>query len=217
MTKLRSLEFRILFLLVIAAAVFGLAFGPGPVYADDEEPETPVSKMDPCLHGSVGNPSYLGWLDPELDCGAKTDISYENLTPDIIRIDEENKVIELLKPGKARFMVRAEETEEYAYAERLVQFDVKICRPYLKKIRKNGATRLNWTYTPGAVEYQLFIKYPGSKKFKLAARRPANVRSVLHKGLTKGKVYQYKLRIIVEKNGKRYKGPFSKVRIRKVR
>ena len=225
MRNLRSIDSRILMLWLVAGLlVFGFCFGNAYVYADEagdadtsDQAEQQVKKQNCILSGSTCDPYYLGWLDPEWHYTAYTKVTYESLTPDIIKVDKETGKGELLKPGKGAVLVRAEETDEYEAVEMKLEFDVKIVRPYLKKIRKNGATRLNWTYTPGAFKYQLFIKYPGSKKFVLAAERPANVRSVLHKNLAKGKVYQYKLRIIVKKNGKKYYGPFSKVRIRKVR
>ncbi len=86
-------------------------------------------------------------------------------------------------------------------------------RPSFKvKALKRHRNKLTWGKVANAGGYIVYIKYPGSKKFVKAVTRKANVKSVTHKGLSKGKVYRYKVRAFKKVKGVTYYGPFSKVR-----
>ena len=74
--------------------------------------------------------------------------------------------------------------------------------------RKN---KLTWNKVKGAKGYELFIKYPGSKKYVRALTKSASIKSVTHKGLSKGRTYRYKIRAFTLVNGVRKYGKFSKV------
>ncbi len=89
--------------------------------------------------------------------------------------------------------------------------------PKLKCSAKKKKIKLSWNMVSGASGYQLYIKYPGSKKYVLALNKDASVKSVTHKGLTRKKKYSYKLRAFVVTNGQYYYGPFSKAKTAKVK
>ena len=83
--------------------------------------------------------------------------------------------------------------------------------PKLKcKKRMKRANKLQWTKVTNAGGYELFIKYPGSKKYVKALRKNKTVKSVTHRGLRRKKKYYYKIRAFAVVDGKTYYGPFSK-------
>ncbi|MBR2540228.1 MAG: Ig-like domain-containing protein [Mogibacterium sp.] len=86
-----------------------------------------------------------------------------------------------------------------------------LTKPKLKcSKRKKRSNKLTWSRVAGATGYELYIKYPGTRKYVRALTKNANVKSVTHKGLTRRKKYSYKIRAFVEAGGVRYYGPFSK-------
>ena len=87
----------------------------------------------------------------------------------------------------------------------------EISKPKLKcSKRKKRSNKLTWSMVAGATGYELYIKYPGSKKYVKALTKSASVKSVTHKGLTRRKKYSYKVRAFAEIDGVKYYGPFSK-------
>ncbi len=73
----------------------------------------------------------------------------------------------------------------------------------MKAIKKAGQkVKLKWSKVPGADGYLVYIKLQEESHYKRALRKSARVKGVLHKGLTKGKKYSYKIRAY-KKNGKR--------------
>lgn len=90
-------------------------------------------------------------------------------------------------------------------------------RPKLKCIRKKRKNKLSWNKINGASGYELYVKYPGSKFFVKVLNKSSMTKSVLHRGLTKGKVYKYKIRPYVQKGNSIAYGKFSKVAKGKVK
>ena len=89
---------------------------------------------------------------------------------------------------------------------------IKLKKPKLKcSKRKKRSIKLSWNKVRGATGYQLYIKYPGEKKYHRALTKDATVKSVTHRGLSKGRYYRYKLRAFRKVGGKKKYGPFSKV------
>ena len=87
----------------------------------------------------------------------------------------------------------------------------KLTKPKLKCTKRmKKANKLTWTKVTKATGYQLYIKYPGKKKYVKALTKSAKVKSVTHRGLKRKKYYYYKLRAYVKVGGKYYYGPFSK-------
>ena len=72
--------------------------------------------------------------------------------------------------------------------------------------------KLTWTKVDNADGYILYIKYPGTKKYVKALKKNKTVKSVTHKGLSKGRVYYYKVRAFKKVKGKVYYGPYSKAK-----
>ena len=94
---------------------------------------------------------------------------------------------------------------------------IKLSKPKLKCSKKKRANKLSWSKVNKAGGYQLYIKYPGKKKYQKALTKKATVKSVTHRGLKRGRYYYYKLRAYVKIGGRTYYGPFSKAVKVKVR
>lgn len=90
-------------------------------------------------------------------------------------------------------------------------------KPKLKVKRQRRKNKLSWNKVKGASGYELFVKYPGSKKYVKALTRNYKIKSVTHKGLTKRKRYSYRLRPYVKVGNAVAYGPFSKTVSAKVK
>ena len=91
-------------------------------------------------------------------------------------------------------------------------------RPGLRvKALKGKKIKLKWSRVANADGYIIYVKYPGRKKYVKATVRNATVKAVTHRGLSRGKVYRYKVRAYKKVKGKIRYSPFSKVRKARVR
>ena len=113
----------------------------------------------------------------------------------------------------------AEEEEAARKAAELAKLKAEIAkakalkRPTLKAVALSGRrVKLTWSKVTNAGGYAVYIRYPGTKKYVKAVTKKATVKSVTHKGLSKNKVYYYKVRAYKKVNGKTYYGPFSLVK-----
>lgn len=98
-----------------------------------------------------------------------------------------------------------------ANANIVVSFAAK-SKPKLKcSKRMRRKNKIVWNKVAGANGYELFIRYPGSKKYVKALTKSASVKSVTHKGLSKGRIYRYKIRAFSIVDGVKKYGVFSKV------
>lgn len=112
--------------------------------------------------------------------------------------------------------------EEQAAKEAALKAEIakaqSLKRPTLKvKALKKKKIKLTWGKVENADGYIVYVKIPGKKKYVKAVTRNATVKSVTHKGLSKGRVYKYKVRAFKKVNGKVYYSPYSKVRKAKVK
>lgn len=89
--------------------------------------------------------------------------------------------------------------------------------PKLRLTAKKKKNKLSWNMVAGASGYQLYIKYPGAKKYVSALTKDASVKSVTHRGLSRRMKYSYKIRAFAVVDGKYYYGPFSKAKTVRVR
>ena len=115
---------------------------------------------------------------------------------------------------------REEEIRKSAEASRAIQVQVSqtLKKPKLKvKALKGKKIKITWGRVANADGYVVYVKYPGQKGYVQAVSRNATVKSVTHKGLTKGKTYKYKVAAYKIINGQMYYSKFSKVRKAKVR
>ena len=107
--------------------------------------------------------------------------------------------------------VIAAETAQYKGARKTVTIISKLARPHLEVITKKGQAKLSWNRVKGAEQIQLYVKYPGKKKYEKVMTRGAKLKSVMHKK------YRYKVRVRAKTNGKYYYSSFSKVQVVRAR
>ncbi|MBQ6583292.1 MAG: leucine-rich repeat domain-containing protein, partial [Mogibacterium sp.] len=77
--------------------------------------------------------------------------------------------------------------------------------------RTRGKTKLTWSKVPGAAGYELYVRFPGKSYYKKVLTKSAAVKSVTHSGVTKNRIYYYRVRAYVKVNGKLYYSSFSPV------
>jgi fibronectin type 3 domain-containing protein len=77
--------------------------------------------------------------------------------------------------------------------------------------------KLTWSKVPGADGYKVYIKVPGSKKFRLAVTKSRKVKGVTNRGLLKGKKYSYKIRAFKKVGSRKVYSKYSKVMTVKVK
>ena len=87
----------------------------------------------------------------------------------------------------------------------------RLASPKLKVKTSKGMAKLTWSQVTKAYKYQIYVRYPGRKSFALALNKSSKVKSVTHRGLTKGKTYRYKVRAAAKINGNWYYSPYSNI------
>lgn len=85
------------------------------------------------------------------------------------------------------------------------------------KSAKKGRVKLSWSKVSNAKGYKIYVKEPGSSRYRCRLTKDVMVRSVTHKGLKRGKTYRYKMRSYKITNGTTEYGPYSEVRSVKVK
>lgn len=190
------------------------------------------------ITGNLG-PFTVDWHDGlALDLNAQTDIQYSVSGTGSPSVDS-NGAVKFRGEGTATVKAVAVKSVKYKPAEVVIKITAvdrdkertamqaaentallsaitmaqSLQRPSLKvKARKGRKNKLTWSQVPNADGYIVYVKYPGKKKYVAAITRGPTVKSVVHKGLSKRKVYRYKVRAFKQVNGVTYYGPFSKAR-----
>ncbi len=104
--------------------------------------------------------------------------------------------------------------------EKSLKFTIKakLKKPSAKAAKAGKrSVRISWSKVSGATGYRVYVREPGSSRYKMRITRKANVKAVVHKGLKKGRKYSYKVRAYRTAGGKTVYSPYSKVRTVKVR
>ena len=118
---------------------------------------------------------------------------------------------------EAEKAAQAAEARKAAAATASLKAKIAVAKTLRKPVLKVRALRgrknkLTWSKVSDADGYIVYLKYPGRKKYVKAVTKNATVKSVTHKGLSRGIIYRYKVRAFKKVNGKTYYGPFSKVK-----
>jgi hypothetical protein len=172
-----------------------------------------------------------------LDLQAWTGLEYSVCAGENIATVDPNGCVTFTGKGRASIKVSASGNDEFLPAEAIINITAhdyaeekaaalraeiakarSLKKPVLNvKALKGRKNKLTWGKVANADGYIVYVRYPGKKKYVKAAVRKATVKSVKHKGLSKGKVYRYKVRAYKKVNGKIYYSPFSRVRKTRVR
>jgi hypothetical protein len=190
------------------------------------------------ITGNLG-PFTVDWHDGiKLDLSAQTDIQYSVSGTGSPSVDSSG-VVTFQGKGAATVTAVAIASEKYRSAEATIKITAKdyaeeevakqvaqytaiqkeiakaraLKAPTFKvKAKKGRKNKLTWSKVANADGYIVYVRYPGTKKYVAAITKRANVKSVVHKGLSKRKVYRYKVRAFKRVNGVTYYGPYSKAR-----
>ena len=171
----------------------------------------PVKQAKQTIKGASSFSTIYGCSPFAINQTAKTNLTFKSSNPTVATVTKDGKV-KILRPGKAKITVRAAASAAWFAASKTVTITARVKTPGLTATRKGKKVKLTWTKVPKAAGYQLYIKYPGSKKFVRALTESYKVKSVTHRGLKKGKTYRYKVRAFVKVGGKRYYSAFSPVK-----
>lgn len=169
--------------------------------------------VNPGTQSISGDSSFTVEFGKKLKLGsvfsAKTQLSYAIVAGNgFAKVTKSGKV-SFTRPGTATVKVVAAASDDYKAASKTVTVKCAVGTPKLKVKGKKGAAKLTWSKVRNAAGYQLYIKYPGSKKFKKVLTKSAKVKSVTHRGITKGQKYCYKVRAFAKVNGKMYYSSYS--------
>lgn len=132
---------------------------------------------------------------------AKTGLTYRSSDTRVAKVSSSGTV-RFIRPGKATITIRAAETDRYEGAEKKVRVRAGLNRPAIGAVTKKGQAKLSWSRVKGAEQIQLYVKYPGRSRYVRVMTRSASLKSVTHKGMKKGKVYRYKVRVRARTGGR---------------
>ncbi|MBQ3291583.1 MAG: fibronectin type III domain-containing protein [Mogibacterium sp.] len=167
---------------------------------------------EPKYQSIYGNTSFAGTFGKSiaLSQSAATPLTFTSSNTQIATVDGNGRV-RFKRPGSVRILVRAAASDNYYSASKSITVKSIFAKPSIKCTKKSKKTnKITWSKVPGASGYELYIKYPGSKKYVKALTKNASVKSVTHRGLTRGRKYRYKVRAFVKAGGKKYYSLFSK-------
>lgn len=219
----------------------------GDKYKSCEHNETiRVNKLDQEITGNLG-PYDMEWQKGvQLDLHAPTRLEYQVVAGSSFATVDENGFFRATRyPGvggeghgcraivkvtavgdrkyyraEVKFFVNVHDyaREKAAARKREIEKAQNMERPVITvKALRGRKNKISWNKVDYADGYIVYVKIPGKKKFVKAVTRSKKVKSVTHKGLTKGKVYYYKVRAYKKLYGKTYYTRYSKVKKARVR
>ncbi len=156
--------------------------------------------------------SYSGKCGGKAKLGAKADtkLTYKSSNKSVVKVTKKGK-LKFTGPGTATVTVKAAETGYTEGAKKKIKVRSHLARPKIYITSSSGKIKLRMKKIPYAQQVQLYIKFPGKSKYKKVMTRTADLKSVTHRGLKKGKVYKYKVRVRTKIKGKYHYSKFSKV------
>ena len=153
----------------------------------------------------------------KLKVKAKTRLSFKSSNTKIATVSKSGKVT-IKGVGKCKITVTAAESSEYMKAVKRVTVKGILAKPSIKaKARSGNKVRITWSKVDGADGYELYVRQQEQKKYKKVLRKKARVKGVMHRGLTAGRKYSYKVRAFKKSRGKIIYSKFSKARTVRVK
>lgn len=179
---------------------------------DSQKPE-PVEQT---ISGANKFTKTYGCAAFSLGQKAMTGLTYKSSNTKIAKVSSTGKVT-IVAPGTVKITVTAAETDTYLKATKSVTVTSSVAKPTLKCKAGKRKVKVSWSKVAKAKGYQIYVKYPGKKKYKKVLTTSSKVKAVKHKKLRKGKKYSYKVRAYVKVGGKTYYSKFSKAKTVKVK
>lgn len=202
---------------IVTVKVTGLGTKPQPVdpVKPDPQPDKtkPVSQM---IKGKTDFNAVYGSKAFSLKQSAKTTLTYRSSNSKIATVSKAGKV-RILRPGKVKIYVTAAASDKYLKAKKTITVKASLKKPSLRIRTKGTKTKLTWSKVLKSKGYEVYVRFPGKRKYEKVLTEAADVKSVTHRGLTKGKTYRYKVRAYTKIGGKKYCSAFSKVGTARIR
>ena len=168
-----------------------------------------ISVEKTSISGAVGKKRPIG-------ASAEGALSYKSSNTAVATVSKDGAVT-FRKPGTATVTITAAQTDTMKAAKRTVTVKAFLAAPKLygrakrNGWEKRGKVKLTWNKVQGATQVQLYVRYPGTKKYQKVMTRTAKLKSVTHKGLRLKKRYRYKVRVRTKVGGKYVYSRFSNV------
>lgn len=185
--------------------------GPDEPGGPDGPDEPPVTIVTPEKQEITGKDRYTKAIGTafSLDAQAKTRLVYESSDEAVAKVDGKG-VVTVNGYGTCEITITAEASEAFETASKTVVIKGILAKPKLKAVAKKKKVRLTWSKVAGADGYELYMKLQEEKRFRKVLTKPAKVKGVTHRGLTKGKKYSYKVRAYKKVGRKIVRSKYSK-------
>lgn len=149
-----------------------------------------------------------------LDCVSSQEdavLEFSSSNESVVAVSEDGK-LSVKGLGSATITVYACETKLALPASKSIKITTELAAPGLDVTALSGRkAKVTWTKSELADGYQVWVKVPGSKSYKLKLTKGATVKSVTHSKLKKGKTYYYKVRAYKTVKGKKVYSAYSPV------
>lgn len=178
--------------------------------ADKDPVQTQTVSIAQKISGKAAYTKSIG-KQFRLDAKGRTALVYKTSNRKIATVDSRG-IVTIKGYGKCRITVTAKASAYYKSATKIITVKGVLAKPKLKAAaRRGGMVKLTWSKVEGADGYKVYIKAPGSKKFRLAVTKNKKVKGVTNRGLMKGRKYSYKVRAFKKVGGKTVYSRYTKV------
>lgn len=178
-------------------------------YRDRFKPQTIECKSE--FNKTTNSSSF------NLNATAETTLSYSSNNTKVAAVGSDGQVT-VKGPGTATITIKAAAENGYPAVIEKTKVNVKLATPTLTaKNVKRRQTLLKWTKSNYCTGYKVYVKVPGSSKYKLRTTKSYKVKGTYHSKLKKGKKYYYKVRAYAKVDGKTYYSAYSSVKKVKIR
>ncbi len=178
----------------------------------DTDPEPTVSKPAAnriTLDKKALSVAYGKTLDLSKHATSVAKLHYESTNTGVATVTKDG-IVKFKHPGTVRIKLTSGGVK-FEKKTAAITVTSRLATPKLKVRISKGKAKLTWSQVTKAYKYQVYVRYPGRKSFALALNKSSKVKSVTHRGLTRGKTYSYKVRAAVRISGKWYYSPCSNI------
>lgn len=172
---------------------------------------TPVSIVKPVKQNITCRSRYIRSIGTKirLHAKAKTSLTYQSSNKKIATVNRKG-VVTVKGYGTCKIIITANASKQFRKATKTIIIKGRLAKPKLKATVGTGRVKLTWTKVKGADGYELYMKLQEENRYRKVLTKPAKVKGVMHRGLTKGKKYSYKIRAYKKVGKKTVYSKYSK-------
>lgn len=163
---------------------------------DSDQPRvTPVSIVKPVKQKITCKSRYTKSIGSKfrLRAKAKTSLSYQSSNKKIATVNRKG-VVTVKGYGTCKIRITASASKKFKKAVKTIIVRGRLAKPGFKATAQARRVKLTWTKVKGADGYELYMKLQEESRYSKVLTKPAKVKGVMHRGLTRGKKYSYKIR-----------------------